>query len=141
MNRKSRNRLLIATAIIVAVFATVVVVLVQREGAYYRQVSDLASGEYDGKTVQVGGQVVSGTISRDTDGVHFTMRDLTGEVSTVRVTYAGQTPAAFAAGVDVVVTGVYSAGVITADELETKCPSKYKARVSSSPSASSSTGQ
>jgi len=53
LNKKSRTRLLIATGIIVAVFVAGVVVLVQRQGAYYRQVADLATGQYDGKNVKV----------------------------------------------------------------------------------------
>jgi cytochrome c-type biogenesis protein CcmE len=37
-------------------------------------------------------------------------------------------PNTFEAGVDVVVVGTYSAtdGVVKADELQTKCPSKYE---------------
>ena len=50
----------------------------------------------------------------------------------MNVTYNGQMPNTFAAGVDVVVIGKYaSPGVITADELQTKCPSKYKGQATS----------
>jgi cytochrome c-type biogenesis protein CcmE len=135
LNRKSRTRLLIATGVIVAVFIVGVVILVQRQGAYYRQVSDLTSGHYDGKNVKVGGKVLSGTINRDSSGVHFTMQDLTGKNDTVKVVYGGQMPNTFASGVDVVVEGkVADDGVITADQLQTKCPSKYKAQATT-PSA------
>ncbi len=128
MNKKSRTRLLVATGIIVAVFIAGVVVLVQRQGAYYRQVADLAAGQYDGKNVKVGGRVLDGTIERDAEGVHFAMQDLTGEHATVNVVYGGQMPNTFEAGVDVVVTGEYAAsgGLITAEQLQTKCPSKYE---------------
>ena len=113
---------------IVAVFAVGVVVLVQRQGAYYRQVSDLATGKYDGKNVQVGGKVLGGTISRNGAGVHFTIQDLTGKSNTVKVVYSGQMPSTFASGVDVVVEGKMGTGIITAQQLQTKCPSKYKAQ-------------
>lgn len=128
MNKKSRTRLLVATAVIVAVFVTGVVVLVQRQGAYYRQVSELATGQYDGKNVKVGGRVMDGTITRDESGVVFTIQDLSGESETVRVKYDGQMPNAFAPGADVVVAGRFAeaAGLIDADELQTKCPSKYE---------------
>jgi cytochrome c-type biogenesis protein CcmE len=132
LNKKSRTRLLIATGVIVAVFIVGVVFLVQRQGAYYRQVSDLTTGQYDGKNVKVGGKVLDGTIKRDTAGVHFTIEDLTGKSDTVQVLYSGQMPNTFDAGVDVVVIGEYAADgtLITADQLQTKCPSKYKGQAS-----------
>jgi cytochrome c-type biogenesis protein CcmE len=129
VNRKSRTRLLIATGVIVTVFIVGVVVLVQRQGAFYRQVSDLTTGMYDGKNVKVGGKVLAGTVSRDAAGVHFTMQDLTGKTDTVRVVYSGQMPSTFGSGVDVVVVGRMGSAAITADQLQTKCPSKYQARV------------
>ncbi|HEY5386321.1 MAG TPA: cytochrome c maturation protein CcmE [Thermoleophilia bacterium] len=134
MNKKSRTRLLIATGVIVVVFVIGVVFLVQRQGAYYSQVSDLSTGKYDGKNVKVGGRVLDGTIARDASGVHFTIEDLTGKSDTVKVTYAGQMPNTFDPGVDVVVVGKYAStdGLITADQLQTKCPSKYKGQASPS---------
>jgi cytochrome c-type biogenesis protein CcmE len=140
VNKKSRTRLLVATGVIVVVFVIGVVFLVQRQGAYYRQVSDLTTGQYDGKNVKVGGKVLSGTIKRDPSGVHFTIEDLTGKTDTVNVLYSGQMPNTFDAGVDVVVIGKYASngGLITADQLQTKCPSKYKGQASP---AAQTTGQ
>jgi cytochrome c-type biogenesis protein CcmE len=140
LNKKSRTRLLVATGVIVAVFIIGVVFLVQKQGAYYRQVSDLTTGQYDGKNVKVGGRVLDGTIKRDASGVLFTIEDLTGKTDTVKVLYSGQMPNTFDAGVDVVVIGKYAsnATLITADQLQTKCPSKYKGQASP---AAQSTGQ
>ncbi|HEY5386877.1 MAG TPA: cytochrome c maturation protein CcmE [Thermoleophilia bacterium] len=139
MNKKSRTRLLIATGVIVVVFVVGVVFLVQKQGAYYRQVSDLSTGQYDGKNVKVGGKVMDGTIDRDASGVHFTIQDLTGKPETVKVTYSGQMPNTFDSGVDVVVVGKYAAaeGTISADQLQTKCPSKYKGQASAAPTPAS----
>ena len=139
MNKKSRTRLLIATGIIVVVFVIGVVFLVQKQGAYYRQVSDLTTGQYDGKNVKVGGKVENGSINRDASGVHFVIQDLTGKAKTVKVTYSGQMPNTFANGVDVVVVGKYAAtdGTINADQLQTKCPSKYKGQASTAPTPAS----
>jgi cytochrome c-type biogenesis protein CcmE len=138
LNKKSRTRLLVATGVIVAVFVIGVVFLVQRQGAYYRQVSDLTTGQYDGKNVKVGGRVLDGTIERDASGVLFTIEDLTGKSDTVKVLYSGQMPGTFDAGVDVVVIGKYASNgaLITADQLQTKCPSKYEGQAS--PAAQSS---
>jgi len=138
VNKKSRTRLLIATGVIVVVFVIGVVFLVQKQGAYYRQVADLTTGQLDGKNIKVGGKVVAGTIARDASGVHFTILDLTGKADTVKVTYSGQMPNTFEDGVDVVIVGKYAAadGVVLADQLQTKCPSKYKG--SASPAAQTS---
>ena len=135
MNKKSRTRLLVATGVIVVVFIVGVVFLVQKQGAYYRQVSDLATGQYDGKNVKVGGRVLDGTIKRDSTGVRFTIQDLTGQQSTVNVLYSGQMPNTFDSGVDVVVIGKYAGNgaLITADQLQTKCPSKYEGSASPAP--------
>jgi len=132
LNKKSRTRLLVATGVIVVVFIGVVVYLLNTQGAYYRQVSELAAGQYDGKNVKVGGRVLDGTIKRDATGVHFTIEDLTGKTDTVEVLYSGQMPNTFDAGVDVVVIGEYASNgsLITADELQTKCPSKYEGQAS-----------
>ena len=130
MNTKARTRLIVATGIIVAVFVVGVVYLVSREGAYYRQVSELAGGEYVDKNVKVGGRVLGETIVHDAAGAHFVLQDLTGEADTVKVDYDGQMPDTFGPGVDVVVVGTYGetadGGLITAAELQTKCPSKYE---------------
>jgi cytochrome c-type biogenesis protein CcmE len=128
VNKKARTRLIVATGVIVVAFVAGVIYLVSQQGAYYRQVSELVAGDYDGKNVEVGGRVLDGTISRDDAGVHFTIQDLHGAADTVEVDYSGQMPNTFEAGVDVVVIGQYSAGegLITADELQTKCPSKYE---------------
>ena len=132
MNKKARTRLIVATVVIVAAFAAGVVYMVSREGAYYRQVSDLSTQDLNGKHVEVSGRVVDGSISHDAAGLHFTLQDLTGKPDVVKVDYKGQVPGTFGAGVDVVVVGTYAAaaGLISADQLQTKCPSKYKSRAS-----------
>jgi cytochrome c-type biogenesis protein CcmE len=132
VNKKARRRLIIATVIIVAAFTVGVVLLVSRQGAYYRQVSDLTVENLDGKNVKVGGKVVAGSIVHDQNGYRFAIVDLTGEDSTVKVQYAGQMPETFGPDVDVVVTGPFAAATatISAEQLQTKCPSKYEAQAS-----------
>lgn len=130
MNTRARTRLLIATAVIVTVFVAGVVYVVSREGAYYRQVSELDQGDYAGKNVKVGGRVLGDTLSHDASGFLFDIQDLSGEADTVKVEYDGQVPDTFGPGVDVVVLGTYSesaaGGLITATQVQTKCPSKYE---------------
>lgn len=141
MNKKARRRLIIATVVIVAVFTVGIVLLVSKQGAYYRQVSDLTAQDLDGKNVQVGGKVVEGSIVHDGSGYHFTILDLTGKQSTVKVNYSGQMPETFGPNVDVVVTGSFAAAttVIDAEKLQTKCPTKYQAQASSAAQPSQGT--
>lgn len=137
VSKKAQRRLIVATVVLVAVFAVALVFVVVRQGAYYRQVSALTAAD-NGRNVKVGGAVVRGTIVRDAGGVRFAIEDLTGRPTTVRVDYAGQMPSTFAAGVQVVVTGRYASsdGTIAADQLETKCPSKYQGKASPLPQPS-----
>ena len=130
MSRQARRRLLIGVALIVIVFAAGVFWLVRSQGAYYRQVGELAGGTLDGRTVKVGGTVVDGSVRRQQDAMVFTISDLTGADESVRVRCSAALPSAFGSGVQVVVLGVYHAavGLITADEAQTKCPSKYEAK-------------
>ena len=134
MNKKARTRLIVATVVLVAVFAVGIVYVVAKQGAYYKQVSDLTPTS-NGQNVKVGGQVIDGSILRDASGVRFTIEDLTGKPTTVKVAYSGQMPATFAAGVQVVVTGKYEArgNLIAAAEMQTKCPSKYEGKASPLP--------
>jgi len=138
VSKKAQRRLIVATVVLVAVFAVAMVYVVAAKGAYYRQVSALSAAD-DGHDVTVGGAVVRGTIVRGASGVRFAIEDLTGRPTTVRVTYAGQMPATFAAGVQVVVTGRFASGtdLITAAQLETKCPSKYAGKASPLPQTGS----
>ena len=129
MNKKARTRLIVATGVIVVAFVVGVVYLVSQQGAYYRQVSELVAGDYDGKNVQVGGRVLDGTISRDDAGVHFTIQDLQRRRRTPsRSTTAARcrTRSRPASTWSSSASTRLREGLIAADELQTKCPSKYE---------------
>jgi cytochrome c-type biogenesis protein CcmE len=138
VNKRARKRLIIATIAIVVAFTVGIVYMVTKQGAYYRQVADLTTQNLDGKNVKVGGKVLAG-FTHNATGFHFTIQDLTGKPASVKVDYNGQMPETFGAGVDVVVVGAFSAGTgtISATQLQTKCPSKYKAQESSQPQSAS----
>lgn len=121
---------MVATGVIVLVFVAAVVYYLTQQGAYYRQVSDLYRQNLDGKNVKVSGRVLGGSIVHDGSGYRFAIQDVTGKADTVKVTYDGQMPETFGADVEVVVIGEYSAPgtLIRADQLQTKCPTKYQAQ-------------
>jgi cytochrome c-type biogenesis protein CcmE len=79
-----------------------------------------------GKSYELTGKVVKGSIQRSDDELRFRIRDRDGTES-VPVTYAGVVPDPFREGREVIVSGELKQGVFVAerDSLVTKCPSKF----------------
>jgi len=81
-------------------------------------------------TVAVTGVVV-GPVRGDAhgSGLRFALRDIgaTRGATTVPVVFKGTVPDLFRRGRHVVAGGTYANGVVRANELVTKCPSKYAA--------------
>jgi cytochrome c-type biogenesis protein CcmE len=79
------------------------------------------------RTLQVAGGLVKGSSSYDGSALSFTLREpSTGKTLPVR--YRGVKPANFEEAISIVAIGRYSPrdGVIDADKLLVKCPSKYQ---------------
>lgn len=94
---------------------------------YYYTIGELkAAGEsIYGERVRVTGQVAEGSIEYDVENriLTFTISD---EEENLPVLYEGMRPNNFDDGVEVVVEGGYnSTGVFEADQIITKCPSRY----------------
>jgi cytochrome c-type biogenesis protein CcmE len=79
-----------------------------------------------GKSYELTGKVVNGSIQKSGDELRFRIRDRDGTES-VPVTYAGVVPDPFREGREVIVSGELKQGVFVAerDSLVTKCPSKF----------------
>jgi cytochrome c-type biogenesis protein CcmE len=79
-----------------------------------------------GRSYEITGKVVKGSISRDGDELRFRVRDRDGRAS-VPVSYAGVVPDPFREGREVIVSGELKRGTFVAerDSLVTKCPSKF----------------
>ncbi len=80
----------------------------------------------EGKSYEVTGKVVPGSIARTGDELRFRIRDRDGRRS-VPVTYTGAVPDPFRDGREVIVSGELKQGTFVAerDSLVTKCPSKF----------------
>jgi cytochrome c-type biogenesis protein CcmE len=65
-------------------------------------------------------------------GLRFGVKDVQGASRAVPVVFRGTVPDLFRSGRDVVVDGQLRNGVFVADNLVTKCPSKYQAAKDSS---------
>jgi cytochrome c-type biogenesis protein CcmE len=79
-----------------------------------------------GKSYDVTGKVVKGSITHNGDDLRFRIRDRDGTES-VPVTYTGVVPDPFREGREVIVSGELENGTFVAerDSLVTKCPSKF----------------
>lgn len=90
--------------------------------------SQLLGRAAPGRSYQLTGKVVDGSIHRVGGELDFRVRDRTGTVS-VPVSYSGAVPDPFAAGREVIVTVTRRGDgfVGQRDSLVTKCPSKFAA--------------
>ena len=79
-----------------------------------------------GRSYDVTGKVVKGSIRHSGDDLRFRIRDRDGTES-VPVSYTGVVPDPFREGREVIVTGELKNGTFVAerDSLVTKCPSKF----------------
>jgi cytochrome c-type biogenesis protein CcmE len=90
--------------------------------------SQLVRQAQPGRSYQLTGTVVAGTVHRQGAALTFSVEDRAGG-TVVPVTYSGTVPDPFRAGREIIVTVDKQAGryVGQRDSLITKCPSKYKA--------------
>lgn len=131
MNKRARTRLIGVTAVILIAVVAVVIISGNTTGAYSSTVASVAKDEsLVGKRVKVSGTVVAASWDKQTNPMRFTIRDEkdTAESGpTVKVVYSGGVPSTFGDGVVAIVTGELSAdGTVNANEMITKCPSKYE---------------
>jgi cytochrome c-type biogenesis protein CcmE len=90
-----------------------------------RQPSEL-SDAVPGKSYEMTGKVVRGSIVEQGDGIRFEVRDREG-TGTIPTTYSGVVPDPFRAGREIVLKGTVENGIFVGerDTLVTKCPSKF----------------
>src|SRR5918992_859745 len=79
-----------------------------------------------GRSYELTGKVVKGSVEREGERLRFRIRDRDGHES-VPVSYAGVVPDPFREGREVIVEGKLEGGTFVAerDSLVTKCPSKF----------------
>lgn len=132
MNKRARNRLIGITAIILIAIAAIFATVGMRGGSAYNMTvkEATASEKYVGKRVKVSGTVVTGSWDKKSNPMTFKIRDekaTSDDGKQVTVVYSGAVPSTFGDGVTAIVTGeLDSSYTITADEMITKCPSKYE---------------
>lgn len=126
MNKAAKKRLMIAGLVVVAVAAVLFAVIGSGGAASSLSVAQAATGEYNGKKVQVAGAVVNDSYTTEGSAAVFKIADDTDPQAVLTVTYTGTMPATFGNGVTAICTGVLQEGNLTCNSLVTKCPSKYE---------------
>jgi cytochrome c-type biogenesis protein CcmE len=92
----------------------------------YRSVSEVNDDKdtYMNQHIQMIGNVVNGSIQTLSQDLTFKIADETSELNVV---YSGPTPQNFVEGIEVVISGRLTSGnVFEANQILTKCPSKYQ---------------
>jgi cytochrome c-type biogenesis protein CcmE len=124
-SRKRRIRLVVALTTAILLASALVYTSFSASSASVTP-SALLRDAASGRTYQLTGKVVNGSIRRDGDRMEFRVRDRTGRTS-VPVSYSGAVPDPFRDGREVIVTvRKEGAGFVgERDSLVTKCPSKF----------------
>jgi cytochrome c-type biogenesis protein CcmE len=145
VNKRAQMRLLGVTAIILIVIGAIVF-STRTSAAAYQTITQVSEGGVKpGDRVKVGGAVVTGSWNKRSNPMKFTIReenDSAGTGPTLDVVYAGTAPNTFGDGVVAIVTGtLLKSGAVEANEMITKCPSKYESAVGAIPVAEIGAGQ
>jgi cytochrome c-type biogenesis protein CcmE len=120
--RRNPARLIVALSVAAVLAVFLIYVSFAGGGTPLVQPSELA--EHDGQ-VQLGGVVV-GPVRGEArgEGLRFAVRDVKGS-ETAPVVYRGSVPDQFKVGREVMLTGELRGGTFVAQQMVTKCPSKY----------------
>ena len=127
-SRKRRVRLVVAlTAALLLAGALIFTSFSSATQA--KQPSQVVGRVDDGKSLQLTGKVVAGSVQRNGDNLRFRIADRNGKGPSLPVVYTGEVPDPFRAGREVIVSGSVQNGTFVGkrDSLITKCPSKFKA--------------
>src|ERR671925_35279 len=119
--RKRKLRLIVALGAAVALAAALVYTSLSASTE-----ASKPSQIREGRSYELTGKVVQGSVRHDGDELRFRIRDRDGTAS-VPVSYTGVVPDPFRGGREVIVDGELKNGTFVAerDSLVTKCPSKF----------------
>jgi cytochrome c-type biogenesis protein CcmE len=123
--RKRRLRLIVALGAALALAGALVYTSFSGATEASQPSEVVRSGE-EGRSYELTGKVVHGSVERDGDQLRFRIRDRDGTAS-VPVQYSGVVPDPFREGREVIVSGELQGRTFVAerDSLVTKCPSKF----------------
>jgi cytochrome c-type biogenesis protein CcmE len=125
--RKRKIRLIIALG--VAVFLAAALVYTSFSASSEAKQPSQLIGAAPGKSYDMTGKVVPGSVRHDGERLRFRVVDRDGQGESLAVAYSGTVPDPFRGGREIVLTGEVEDGVFVGDPdtLVTKCPSKFTA--------------
>ena len=127
--------------VLVTAFGALLFTTLQDNLQYYKYVDEVAAAphEWQGKTLQVHGYVVPGSVRGTADRLNWKF-DLQRNGKVISATYNGVTPDTFKDDAEVVLTGQFreNGDGFTATDMTAKCPSKYEEAPPAGPAAPSS---
>ena len=123
--RKRRSRLVVALTVAVTLAGALAYTSFS-SSTEASTPSQVMRASEPGRSYELTGKVVDGSVAREGEALRFRIRDRTGSAS-VPVRYVGAVPDPFREGREVIVSGTLQAGTFVAerDSLVTKCPSKF----------------
>ena len=123
--RKRRARLVVALAVALTLAGALVYTSFS-SSTEASTPSQVVRASDPGRSYELTGKVVDGSVKREGEALRFRIRDRAGSAS-VPVRYVGAVPDPFREGREVIVSGTLQAGTFVAerDSLVTKCPSKF----------------
>ncbi|HSV73307.1 MAG TPA: cytochrome c maturation protein CcmE [Chthonomonadales bacterium] len=125
---------IVALAVVVV---AMVVAVASFSGTVSRHVSVSEAMQSPGRTVQVPGQIVEGSVRFDpvASELRFTVTDPRDASMRMDVVYGRPRPENFDAATSVQVIGSFRDGAFRADRLLVKCPSRYSDEAAAAPVA------
>ena len=118
-----------ATSIVlIAAFGTLLYSTLGESMQYYKYVDEVMAqpSQWEGKKLQVHGNVVPGSIGRKRDTREYQF-ELQRNGKTIRAYYNGIVPDTFKDDAEVVLTGHHTTNGFRATDMTAKAPSKYEA--------------
>ncbi len=125
--------------VLVTAFSALLFTTMQDNLQYYKYVDEVVAApqEWQGKTLQVHGNVVPDSIKRKRESLDYEF-DLHRNGKVMRAYFSGPTPDNFKDNAEVVLTGQFSPRGFDATEMTAKCPSKYEEAPPAGPAATTS---
>ena len=129
----------ITALVLVGAFSALLFTTLQDNLQYYKYVDEVAEAtqEWEGKTLQVHGYVVPGSVRGTADRLNWKF-DLHRNGKVISATYSGLTPDTFKDDAEVVLTGRFTPQGFHATDMTAKCPSKYEEAPPVGPAATTS---
>ncbi len=122
----NRSKIGLAVVIVVALFLMWVVTGTQGKEVPFLSIEELTSGDYNQERFRLGGNVKEGSILIDEENLLNMVFVLAQDEDYIKVHYSKTRPDLFEDGCEVIVEGEYRNGEFFADNLMTKCASRYE---------------